>query len=402
VHSSPVSDEVIRIVFLVRTLSDRAISRLTVALAREMGEQGHDVTIVSLSRARGAPDAVPNVQLVNLDTGKEISFRAVRGLQRWIGRQDPDVIFCQGPGPGRAAVLARMMTRRDLRIAVVDHNPPWTPFSRLNVVLRRADVLAAPTESAAQRFSERLGAAEVAVLPDPILGDAAASARPAHRWYTEGDPVICSVANIIPRKGQDVLIRALKHLNARLVLVGRVDDASYLSSLKELAGQLGVLDRVWFVGYQDDPLPFVRHADAFALGSRSESFGMVLAEAMACGTPVVATDCPDGPRHVLDEGRAGVLVAMDDPKAMAAALRRVLEDETTRFRLIETGRRTVASLSVKRVADRYLNALQRRPLERPHGLAGLAFAMPLVSLLDGGGVCDLKVLAIADVVCSNL
>jgi glycosyltransferase involved in cell wall biosynthesis len=139
-------------------------------------------------------------------------------------------------------------------------------------------------------------------------------------------------------------------------LVGRIEDIGYLARLQELAEHLRVLDRVSFVGYQANPLPFVFHSDAFALGSRSESFGMVLAEAMACGTPVVAADCPDGPSYVLDQGRAGLLVPVDDAMAMAAQLRRVLERGATRYRLIEAGRRRAASLSVQHIADGYLHA----------------------------------------------
>lgn len=346
-----------RIAFLVRTLSDRAISRLTLALATEMGERGHDVSVVSCSRAHGAPEAVDNARLVNLNIGKRIRPSTVRSVRGWILQAHPEVMFCQGPGPGRAAVAGRCLTRRDFHIVVVDHNPPTTPFSRLNIVLRKADVLAAPSPSAARRFSERTGARDVAVIPDPVLPRETGQKRePPHRWYLESPPVICSVANIIPRKGQDTLIRALPSLEARLILVGRIEDIGYLARLQELAEHLRVLDRVSFVGYQANPLPFMFHSDAFALGSRSESFGMVLAEAMACGTPVVAADCPDGPSYVLDQGRAGLLVPVDDAMAMAAQLRRVLERGATRYRLIEAGRRRAASLSVQHIADGYLHA----------------------------------------------
>jgi glycosyltransferase involved in cell wall biosynthesis len=396
--------DVMRIAFLVRTLSDRATSRLTLALATEMGERGHDVTVVSFHRAAGAPNAVANAQLVNLDTGKSISAAGMRRLRRWVGQWHPNVMFCQGPGPGRAAVVARSWSREDLRVVAVDHNPPWTRFSPLNVILRKTDVLAAPTRSAAIRLSKRMGVRDVTVLPDPLLVKIEKGAAPSHRWYSDGHPVVCSVANIIPRKGQDIVIRALSTVDARLVLVGRFDDADYLRRLQELALELGVLDRVWFAGYQGDPLPYIWHADAFALGSRSESFGMVLAEAMACGTPVVATDCPDGPRNVLDEGRAGLLVPMDDPFAMARGLQRVLEDENTRNRLIQAGRRKAESLSVERVADTYLKAVPSRPRRHQVGsvISGFGCALSIASLCDGGGAASMKVPAIAHAVSSML
>jgi glycosyltransferase involved in cell wall biosynthesis len=82
---------------------------------------------------------------------------------------------------------------------------------------------------------------------------------------------------------------------------------------------LGLDKSVCFVGFQANPLPWLRRADVFVLSSRSEGFGNVLVEAMACGTPVISTDCEHGPREILQDGRYGVLVPPRDPHALASA-----------------------------------------------------------------------------------
>jgi len=182
-----------------------------------------------------------------------------------------------------------------------------------------------------------------------------------HPWYSEvpAPRIVCCVANVLPRKGQDTLVRALPRVreavgDVRLVLIGRFDDAAYAQRLEQLASELGVRDHVALLGYREEPLPFVARSDVFALASRSEGFGMAMVEAMACGVPVVAADCPTGPAYVLDGGRAGLLVRPDDPAAMAEAISRVLREPDLAGRLASRGRERAALFSPSNVARAYL------------------------------------------------
>jgi glycosyltransferase involved in cell wall biosynthesis len=92
------------------------------------------------------------------------------------------------------------------------------------------------------------------------------------------------------------------------------------TDLEDLARRLGIADDVAFPGFVDNPYCWLSRARLFALSSRVEGFGMVLAEALALGVPVVATDCPSGPREILQGGRYGALVPVGDPGALAAAM----------------------------------------------------------------------------------
>ena len=97
----------------------------------------------------------------------------------------------------------------------------------------------------------------------------------------------------------------------------------------------------------------MREADAFVLSSRYEGFPNVLLEALACGLPVVATDCPGGPRDILHGGEFGLLVPRDDPEALAAALQRVASDVNLRTRLSALARQATAKYAVDRVVARW-------------------------------------------------
>jgi glycosyltransferase involved in cell wall biosynthesis len=151
--------------------------------------------------------------------------------------------------------------------------------------------------------------------------------------------------------------------DVRLVLVGREDDPAYASSLRRMAAAAGLEGAIWWAGYVRDPLPIIAHSDALASASHTEAGPIALLEAMACGVPVVSTDCPAGPRYLTDEARAGLLVPMRDPGAMASAIIRVLTEPELRGELIASGRSRAAAFEPRRVAERYLaeaEALTRR------------------------------------------
>jgi glycosyltransferase involved in cell wall biosynthesis len=98
--------------------------------------------------------------------------------------------------------------------------------------------------------------------------------------------------------------------------------------LKSYAQELGVANKVLFVGYQANPMPFVKAARVSVLSSEFEAFGLVVVEAMAVGTPVIATDCPWGPGEIIGANNDyGILVPVGDEAAMAEALERILNDD---------------------------------------------------------------------------
>ena len=170
-------------------------------------------------------------------------------------------------------------------------------------------------------------------------------------------PVIGEIARLCDVKGQRELIRALADVpGARLVLAGRDLErgGAFQSELEREAEQAGVRDRVE-IAFHDDVPALLAGLDVVALPSWTEGLPMVLLEAMAAGRPVVATPVGGTPELVVD-GETGLLVPPRDPGALAAALRRILDDRELAARLGEAGRR--------RVRERFtLEAMTRRVLE---------------------------------------
>jgi glycosyltransferase involved in cell wall biosynthesis len=134
-------------------------------------------------------------------------------------------------------------------------------------------------------------------------------------------PLLVACGRLSEQKDYVTLIRALPLLATQpapeLWVLG---EGALKESLQRLAGELGVLERIRWLGFQKNPFPFMAAADAFVLSSRWEGFANVVVEALACGTPVVATNCPYGPEEILDGGRYGKLVQVGEPAALARAI----------------------------------------------------------------------------------
>lgn len=184
-------------------------------------------------------------------------------------------------------------------------------------------------DEARQMFGSQLR--DVAVLPNAIDVEAlreraaAGSAEPAR-----GCPYIVSIARLDElQKDHRTLLRAYAAMvrqhavEEHLVIVG---DGAHRNELEALACELEIAERVHFTGQLDNPHPVMAGASMLVLSSKNEGMPMVLIEALALGKVVVATDCPTGPRAILNHGKAGVLVPVGDVDAMAAAMARLLND----------------------------------------------------------------------------
>jgi glycosyltransferase involved in cell wall biosynthesis len=182
-----------------------------------------------------------------------------------------------------------------------------------------------------------------------------------HPWFEPGEPpVILSVGKLAPEKDLPTLIRAFailcKRNPARLMIIGDGEEEDHLRTLVQ---KLRINDRVRFEGFQQNPLKYMKRAALFALASKYEGFGLVLAEALACGTPVVATDCPYGPAEILENGEYGALVPVGNSEAMARAMEDALNRTYDREKLRARGN----CFSLSNALDEYLDVMALRPSE---------------------------------------
>ena len=173
-------------------------------------------------------------------------------------------------------------------------------------------------------------------------------------WGVGFERHILTVGRLSTQKDHETLIKAFalitKIFNAKLVILGEGKLRAVLLALVE---ELGLQERVSLPGFEVNPYPWYRSADLFVLSSRWEGFGNVLVEALECGLPVVSTNCPSGPEEILEKGRYGKLVPIQDPESLANAMIQSLNETHDRDVLTERAQ----DFAVSKISDEYLGCI---------------------------------------------
>jgi glycosyltransferase involved in cell wall biosynthesis len=250
------------------------------------------------------------------------------------------------------AVWARTLAGADCRVVTADHcilthtRPGRSPVTRpaMSAAMRTsygaADGVVAVSQGVAHDVAKLSGLpmSRVQVINNPITPLPPANPPDeaiVARWVQGEGPKLISVANLRVVKDQSTLLHALARVrercDARLLILGQGPEQP---RLEQLAASLGLTDAVTFGGFRRDPSGYVALADAFVLSSTTEGFGNVLVEALACGVPVISTDCPTGPGEILSPG-VGRLVPIGDAGALADAVWQTLQEPVDRSALVQ-------------------------------------------------------------------
>ncbi|GBD44052.1 N-acetylgalactosamine-N, N'-diacetylbacillosaminyl-diphospho-undecaprenol4-alpha-N-acetylgalactosaminyltransferase [bacterium HR40] len=378
------------IALFVYALSGGGAQRRVLTLANGFAERGHEVDLVVV-RSGGVLEAKlhPAVRLVALDRSGRVDGRAValgsrRGfrtfasipaLARYLRRNQPDVLLSGASHVNLVAVAAWKLARLPIALVLRASNYPsgnlaaFPPAQRLvrlwmRALARRfyplADKVIAVSQGVAAELSALTGldAERLEVIYNPVFGPELerqlAEPLPPHALPEDGPPIVLGCGTFKPQKDFATLIdafaRVVRRLPARLVLLG---DGPLRPALEARVRALGLAESVRFPGFVLNPLPWMRRASVFVLSSLWEGLPGVVIEALAAGCPVVATDCPSGPREILADGRFGRLVPVGDAAALAAAILDTLANPPDPAGLRDRAR----AFAVDTAIDRYLSVL---------------------------------------------
>lgn len=381
-----------RISCFIYALTGGGAQRRTIAIVNGFAARGHEVELVVVSdHGELAGELDRRVKLRVLDSASIRFFgvaegrRRLRGLQtaasvvalaRYLRRERPEVLLSAANHVNLVSVLARLLARSDVRLVLRTSNHPSGNLNveprveRLIRILLRwmarhvyplADAVIAVSDGVADDLSELTGIAResITTIYNPIVTPRLleqARVPVDHDWLAPGaPPVVLAVGTLKLQKDFPCLLRAFAAVRAtrpvRLVVLG---EGAARRKLERLATSLGVARDVSFPGYAANPYAWMSRASVLVLSSRWEGLPGVLIEAMACGCPVVSTDCPSGPSEILDHGTYGPLVPVGDADLLASAICKALDEP------VDSGvlRTRAGFFSTDKAIDRYLEVLR--------------------------------------------
>jgi len=358
----------VTIAIVLPDLRGGGAERLHVHLANDWVARGLAVEFI-LFRKQGELLPLLATEVTVTALGVDRIRGAIFPLATHLRKSRPQVI-CAAMWPlTSASILAWLLTGKTGRMYVSDHNQLSVSCVReMEISLRYLKTfmrLTYPFANGVIAVSQgvkndlcRLGSLrenQVEVIYNPT----ATGVSPHRAEHSERERLwgsgfryhILSVGTLKTQKDHATLIRALarlpENLAAKLVILG---EGPLRADLLALVNELGLQQRVELPGFISDPYPWFRSADLFVLSSRWEGFGNVIVEALECGVPVVSSDCPSGPAEILENGRYGKLVPVQDPIALASAMAQSLGETHDREALM----RRAKDFSVQKISDQYL------------------------------------------------
>ncbi len=360
-----------QIALFVPSFEAGGAERVMITLANAFHQRGIGTRVITTKVIEGeyANLLHRDMTVVRLRSGT--MWRTVIPLARYLRHDPPQALLSTLGEANIVAALARWLSRRPIRLVVREANTPTTAFLRNPSWKKRltgrliplfyplADAIVAVSTGVQHDLARLLPRAptKIHVIYNPVITPdlhQLCQMPVEHPWFLDRSiPVILSVGRLSPQKDFPILLQAFarvrRQVPTRLVILG---EGELRPQLEQMAAELGIQSDFDLPGFDPNPFRYMSRASVFVLSSRYEGLPNALIQAMACGCPVVSTDCASGPADILDGGKYGELVPVGDADALANAILRVLQGK----------RKTVPpewlqQFDVDRVVDQYLQIL---------------------------------------------
>jgi len=363
-----------KVTFVIASMGAGGAERVLSILANHLVEKGWHITLLTFTRGPSFFPLHPFITFCPLGILNRSphavqrlldNFKRLWVLRRAIRKSDPQVVVSFLDQINVHTLLATWGLK--IPVIVSERVDPvrHSSGSIWDTLRRRVYPMASRVVSVTQgidNYFDWLPKEKRAVINNPV--EPRNNDREAFLFPPGVDPEkkwVVAMGRLTHQKGFDLLLNALqktadKYEDWQLVILGEGELRSELESLRL---KLGLQDRVVFPGCLKNPFPVLMRAKIFVLSSRYEGFANSLAEAMACGLPAVAFDCPGGPAEIIRHEVDGILVPAEDVAALAMGLGRLMEDEEARGRLAAKAPDVVQRFSREKILGIWADVIEK-------------------------------------------
>jgi glycosyltransferase involved in cell wall biosynthesis len=363
-----------RIAIVLPTLSGGGAERVMVTLANLFAARGYMVDlVVVMAKGPFLSNVSPTVRVVDFKKGRVIS--SLFPLMLYLRTARPDATLSVMTHTNIVAIMARWLSRSTTRLVISERSSITFDVSRDKKLLGRIlyflvpllyrynNAIVSVSHAAAAdlvRYA-RLSSDAVAVIYNPFELDriwSMAQEPVLHPWLAPGQPpVILAIGRLDEAKDFATLIHAFAKLRikyaSRLLILG---EGELRANLEALITNCNLTDEhVLLPGFVNNPFSYMARCSMFVLSSKYEGLPGVLIEAMACGAPVISTDCCSGPHEILEGGRWGRLVPVNDAEALTTAMAEVFD---TPHEQLPDVRLRASNFESERAVDAYLKVMR--------------------------------------------
>jgi len=364
-----------KLAILVSFSGDGGVEKMMINLLEGLVSQGAKIDLLVIKDRPPYFARIPEaVNVIKLGPGSALFCK--KPLMDYLKVHKPDVLLAAKHRALKLAIQAKQISEVNTRIVGQIHTHAseslkhklWIKrviwLATMRKLYPRADLIIAVSQGVADDIQHitRMDPRKLAVVYNPVVTDELTSLanEPAgHRWLDQpnGTPVIVAAGRFNIQKDFITLIRAFSLLReqhpCRLIILGK---GHLLGAYQALSNELGISDDISFPGFTLNPFSYMAKAQLFVLSSAWEGFGLVLAEAMAVGTPVVSTDCRSGPSEILMDNQFGKLTAVGDAQALAKAMADTLDNPLSKSLLQHACER----FTIDHCTKQYIEQLQLR------------------------------------------
>lgn len=346
--------------------------RVMVILANEFANKGHKVDLV-LARAVGEYVSEVSSKVNVIDLNAVSVGASLLPLVKYLIEKKPDAMLTALNYVNVIAIFAKLIARSHVRLVIsersnLSNNIKFSKglsarlvFPLVKLTYKFADAIVAVSKGVANDLLEHVNVdnKKLFVVYNPVV-DASifkhASAQVSHKWIeSKNVPVILAAGRLNPAKDFFNLIKAFSYvrekIKCKLIILGEGDQRQ---ALEKFVIELGLKEDIDLPGFAENPFSFMKNSNLFVLSSLYEGLPNVLIQALACGVPVVSTDCPSGPAEILENGRWGRLVPTGNSEELANAMMQALESSLND---LPKGRERAMEFNYECAVDSYLRIL---------------------------------------------